>query len=74
MRQTRLFSPYYMKLGDPFLIRSGAEETASNKLKEAGVSLSGLTDAARGMAEDDVAGMVKEQASHRAEIMRRNGG
>ncbi|MFC5356805.1 hypothetical protein [Azospirillum himalayense] len=73
-RSTRLISPYYMKLGDPFLIRSGEEEAASSKLKEAGVSLSSLTDAARGMAEDDVAGMVKEQASDRAEIMRRNNG
>ncbi|WP_454018955.1 hypothetical protein [Azospirillum sp. Marseille-Q6669] len=63
-----------MKLGDPFFIRSGEEEAASNKLKDAGVSLSSLTDAARGMGEDDVAGMVREQASHRAEIMRRNGG
>ncbi|MGR0183342.1 hypothetical protein [Azospirillum aestuarii] len=74
LRQTRLFSPYYMKLGDPFFIRSGEEEAASNKLKEAEVSLSSLTDAARGMAEDNVADMVQEQASHRAEIMRRNGG
>ncbi|NUB29059.1 hypothetical protein [Azospirillum brasilense] len=74
LRQTRLFSPYYMKLGDPFFIRNGEEEAASNKLKEAGVSLSSLTDAARGMAEDNVADMVQQQASHRAEIMRRNGG
>lgn len=74
LRQTRLFSPYYMKLGDPFFIRNGEEEAASNKLKEAGLSLSSLTDAARGMAEDNVADMVQQQASDRAEIMRRNGG
>ncbi|MBY3752305.1 hypothetical protein GBZ26_01140 [Azospirillum formosense] len=74
LRQTRIISPYIMKLGDPFFIRSGEEEAARNKLKEAGVSLSSLTDAARGMGEDDVAGIVQEQASHLAEIMRRNGG
>lgn len=55
--------------GDPPILSCSCK----NKLKEAGVSLSSLTDAARGMAEDDVAGMVKEQASSLAEIMRRNG-
>ncbi|TWA60416.1 hypothetical protein FBZ82_12172 [Azospirillum brasilense] len=73
-RSTRIVSPYTMNLGDPRFQQSGAEEAAGNKLKEAGVSLSALSDAARGMAEDDVAGIVKEQASHMAGAMQRNGG
>ncbi len=73
-RSTRIVSPYTMNLADPRFLQSGEEEAASNKLKEAGVSLSSLTDAARGMAEEDVAGMVKEQATFLADIMRRNGG
>nr|WP_137115788.1 hypothetical protein [Azospirillum argentinense] len=73
-RSTRIVSPYTMNLGDQRFQQSGAEEAASNKLKEAGVSLSALSDAARGMAEDDVAGIVKEQASQMADAMQRNGG
>ncbi|TWA60441.1 hypothetical protein FBZ84_11419 [Azospirillum baldaniorum] len=73
-RSTRIVSPYTMNLGDQRFQQSGAEEAASNKLKEAGVSLSALSDAARGIAEDDVAGIVKEEASRMANAMGRNGG
>ncbi|MGY0832686.1 hypothetical protein [Azospirillum argentinense] len=73
-RSTRIVSPYTMNLGDQRFQQSGAEEAASNKLKEAGVSLSALSDAARGIAENDVAGIVKEEASRMANAMGRNGG
>lgn len=73
-RSTRIVSPYRMNLGDSRFLQSGAEEAAGNKLEAAGFSLSSLSKTARSVAEDDVAGIVSEQASELASIMQRTGG
>lgn len=61
-RSTRMVSPYVMNLGDSAFIQDENEQAAARALAATGVSLPSLAQAARGMAEDDVAAMVTDQA------------